>query len=92
MRQPGSNSQIATRALKWMAVSQRPLKPEELIEAAELDPATMVDSVAGALAPELTLDIDLLIQFCGGLVLWDKKLFFFFLFFFLQTHYSYATL
>jgi len=70
MNQPGSSSQIATRALKWMAVSRRPLKPDELIEAAELDPATVADSVA----PEVTLDIDLLIQLCGGLLLWDKKI------------------
>ena len=74
MGQPGSSPQIATRALKWMAVSQRPLNPKELIAAAELDLATVIDSVAGALAPELTLDIELLIQLCGGLLLWDKKL------------------
>ena len=70
MHQPGSSPQIATRALKWMAVSRRPLKPDELIAAAELDPATAIDTTA--LAPEETLDIDLLIQFCGGLLMHDK--------------------
>ena len=70
MQQPGSNSKIATRALQWMAVSRRPLMPDELITAAKLDPAK--DSAA--LSPELALGIDLLIQLCGGLLLWDKEL------------------
>jgi len=67
MHQPGSGSQIATHTLKWMVVSGRPLKPGELVTAAELDPATAADSTA--LAPELTLDTDLLIQFYRGLLL-----------------------
>ena len=72
MCQPGSSSQIATHALKWMVVSRRPLALNELIAAAKLDPATAVDSTTQA--PALTLDIDLLIHLCGGLLLWDKQL------------------
>ena len=72
MQQEGSSSQIATRALKWMVVSQGPLKPDELIAAADLDPTVVVETTA--LVPELTLDIDLLIKFCGGLLLRDKQL------------------
>ena len=67
MHQSGSCPEIATRALKWMAVSQRPLEPHELIAAAELNPASSTTIV-----PEL--DIDQLIHFCGGLLLLDKQL------------------
>ena len=69
MHQSGSGPEIATRALKWMVVSQRPLEPNELIAAAELDPA--LDT---ALLPAAELDIYRLIQFCGGLLLRDNQL------------------
>ena len=70
MHQPEIDWQIATRSLKWMAVSRRPLVPNELTTAATLDPFAL----APKLAPKLTVDIDLLIQLCGGLILWDKQL------------------
>ena len=67
MCQSGSCPEIATRAMKWMVVSQRPLKPDELIAAAELDPA--LSTTLG-----LELDIDQLIHICGGLLLQDNQL------------------
>ena len=72
MSEPECSVQMATCALKWMVVSQRPLKPQELSMAAELDTETVVDSTA--LVPELSLDINQLIDLCRGLLLWDKQL------------------
>ena len=72
MSEPECSVQMATCALKWMVVSQRPLKPQELSMAAELDTETVVDSTA--LEPELPLDINQLIDLCRGLLLWDKQL------------------
>ena len=60
------------RALKWMLVSKRPLRPEELVAAAELNPAIAVGSCA--LSQESTLEVELLIQSCGGLLLLDTTL------------------
>ena len=37
---PGTDFECATRALKWMLVAQRPLKPEELVAATQVDPST----------------------------------------------------
>src|SRR4029077_2423424 len=51
---------------------QKPLTPNELITAAELDRATVVDGDGPV--PEQTLDIDLLLHFCRGFLLWDKQL------------------
>ena len=67
--QPECNCDLAIRALKWMLVSERPLQPEELVVAAELNPSI---SVAGsAPAQQTALPVELLVQSCGGLLLLD---------------------
>ena len=40
---PGTDFEFATRALKWVLVAQRPLKPQELVAATEIDPSTSPD-------------------------------------------------
>jgi len=72
MSQPECNSDLAIRALKWMMVSNRPLRPEELVTAAELDPAAPLGS--SVLPQESVLAVDLLIQSCEGLLLLDRGL------------------
>jgi len=71
--QPDCNFDLAMHALQWMLVSERPLKPEELVAAAELNPSS-IPVEGSAPSQELPLEIDLLIQSCGGLLLWDMKL------------------
>ena len=70
--QPDCNFDLAIRTLKWVLVSERPLKPGELVAAAELNPAISVDSSATSL--ESTLVVELLIQSCEGLLLLDTRL------------------
>jgi len=72
--QPDCNVDLAIRALQWMLVSERSLKPGELVVAAQLNPSMQV-SVAGS-APTLdpTLTAELLIHSCKGLLLLDTKL------------------
>ena len=67
--QPDCNSNLAIRALKWMLVAERPLNPSELAAAAELNPSMSVDSSAPTQEP--TLEVELLIQSCEGLLLLD---------------------
>ena len=71
--QAGSSPQLATRALKWMLVANRPLSPQELVAAAELDPATLLQNTS-ANTKRRQLDIDQVIQLCGGFILQDMKL------------------
>ncbi|KAF8417576.1 hypothetical protein EV426DRAFT_699665 [Tirmania nivea] len=66
------NFELATRALKWMLVSKRPLKPRELIAAAQLSPSTRDSSYS---SQQLTLAVELLIQSCEGLLLLDTTLY-----------------
>jgi len=70
--QPGCNFNLAIPALKWMLVSRRPLKPGELVVAAELDPSIAVDYTAPS--QELMLAVEQLIQCCEGLLILDKTL------------------
>jgi len=55
-----------------MLVSKRPLKPQDRIAAAELNPSTAVDGAVSSY--ESTLEVDLLIQTCKGLLLLDTTL------------------
>ena len=74
---PGTDFEFATRALKWVLVAQRPLKPQELVAATEINPSsTSPDRPADQSLPPLqpTLDIDLVVDVCGGLILLDQKL------------------
>ena len=66
------DSDLPIRALKWMLVSNRPLKPRELVAAAELDPSISIDNATES--QESTLTVEPLIQSCGGLLLLDTKL------------------
>ncbi|KAF8417658.1 ankyrin repeat-containing domain protein [Tirmania nivea] len=66
------NFELATRALKWMLVSEYPLKPEELIAAVELNPSILKHSSTSL--QESTLAVELLIQSCQGLLLLDTTL------------------
>ena len=68
---PGADFELATRALKWMLVSERPLEPEELTAATELNPSST--SLDYTPQPS-SLDVELVIHVCGGLVLLDKQL------------------
>ncbi|RPB20390.1 hypothetical protein L211DRAFT_792229, partial [Terfezia boudieri ATCC MYA-4762] len=70
--QPDCNFDLATNALKWMLVSARPLKPDELAAAVELDPSMAMDSPTPSQGP--ILEVDLLIHCCGGLILLDNQL------------------
>jgi len=67
---PGTDFELATRALKWMLVSRRPLKPQELVTATELNPSIPPDRTAS----EPSLDAELVIHVCGGLILVDHEL------------------
>lgn len=73
---PGTDFELATRALKWMLVSCRPLKPQELVAATELNPSsTPPDQLPpDQPPPEPSLDVELVIQVCGGLILLDQEL------------------
>ena len=57
--QPDSNFDLAIRALKWMLVSKRPLKPGELVVAADLNPCIPLDS--SNLLQESAVEVELLI-------------------------------
>jgi len=70
--QPDCNFNLAIRALKWMLVSERPLRPQELVAAAELNPHISVNSTGPS--QESTLPVELLIQSCEGLLLLDTGL------------------
>lgn len=70
--QPDCNFILATRALQWMLVSKRPLTPQELIAAAELNPSLSVDSPAPS--QDSALALDLLIHSCEGLLLLNTTL------------------
>ena len=74
--QPNCNFDIAIRALQWVLVSTRPLKPGELAMAAELNPSTAGDHFALDLLqePASALEVDLLIHACGGLLPLDTIL------------------
>jgi len=89
--QQGSSTQLATLALKWMLVSQRPLKPQELVTAVGFDLTTSTElppqkkrkldlpkPLKGTPAPhgqqQSSVDADIVIYSCGGLILWDKTL------------------
>ena len=67
---PGTDFELATRALKWMLVARWPLKPEELIAATEIDPSTPPVHAPS----ESSLDVDLVIHVCGGLIIRDHEL------------------
>jgi len=70
---PGTNFELATRALKWMLVSQRPLSPKELIAATELNPeSTPPHSLQPPAEP--LLNLELVIHVFGGLILLDYEL------------------
>ncbi|KAF8427950.1 hypothetical protein EV426DRAFT_640542 [Tirmania nivea] len=83
---PGAVFEFATRALKWMVVAKRPLKPEELIAATELNPLsppptktsqpsqTSQPFQTSQPAQEPSLDIEMVINICGGLIILDRKL------------------
>jgi len=76
---PGIDFELATRALKWMVVSRRPLEPHELVAAAEINPSSTppdrpADDQLLHPAPEPSLDIELVIHVCGGLILLDQEL------------------
>ena len=71
--QPDCNINLAMHALAWILVSQRPLKPGELVAAAELNPSSVpVDSFTPS--QESALEVELLIQSCKGLLLLDITL------------------
>ena len=79
--QPDCNSELAINALKWMLVSERPLKPAELVAAAVLDPSISIEDPnshipvdSSAPPPEPTLAVEVLIQSCEGLLLLDTTL------------------
>jgi len=70
---PGTDFELATRALKWMLVSLRPLSPKELVAAAELNPeSTPPHSLQPPAEP--LLNLELVIHVCGGLILLDHEL------------------
>jgi len=76
---PGTDFELATRALKWMLVSRKPLKPQELVAATGINPSsTPLDRPADDQllhpAPDLSLDIELVVHVCGGLILLDHEL------------------
>ena len=73
-QQFGSTPQLAARTLKWMLASERPLTPCELVTAIEIHPEVPihVKHVASCLKP--SLEIEVVIAFCGGLISWDKAL------------------
>ena len=76
---PGTDFGLATRALKWMLVSRRPLSPEELVTATELNPSSpSLDRPANDQSlqpvPQPSLDIELVVHICGGLILLDQEL------------------
>ena len=68
--QPECNFELAIRALKWMLVSKRPLKPSEFVAAAELNPSMPV----GSCAPSQESALEQLLQSCEGLLLLDTAL------------------
>jgi len=70
--QPDCNFILATCALKWMLVSKRPLTPQELIAAVELNPSLSLDSSAPS--HNSALAVELLIQSCEGFLLLDTVL------------------
>jgi len=73
---PGAGFELATRALKWMLVSRRPLKPQELVAATELNPLSTQPgrAVQSSQPPQgPLLDLELVIHVCGGLVLLDQE-------------------
>ena len=70
--QPDCNLNLAMQALQWMLVSQRPLKPAELVTAAELNPSLI--PVGSASSHESALEVELLIQSCEGLLVLDITL------------------
>jgi len=70
--QPNRNLDLAKSALKWMLVSERPLKPKGLVAAALLNPSIPPDSPAPL--KESALPVELLIQSCAGLLLLDTTL------------------
>ena len=79
--QPECNFRLATNALKWMLVSKRPLKPGELVAAAEIDPQRSISvhnspvlSRQAKASQESTLTVEALIQCCEGLLLLDTGL------------------
>ncbi|RPB27784.1 hypothetical protein L211DRAFT_778835, partial [Terfezia boudieri ATCC MYA-4762] len=73
--QPDCNLSLATNALKWMLVSKRPLRPAELIAAAELNPPRSISAHNFPATSEVsTLGVEVLIHSCEGLLLLDKQL------------------
>jgi len=70
--QPDCNFILATRALKWMLVSKRPLRPQELVAAAELNPSRPL--VNPAPSQDSALALELLIQSCEGFLVLDTAL------------------
>ncbi|KAF8418001.1 ankyrin repeat-containing domain protein, partial [Terfezia claveryi] len=71
--QQSISAQLATLALKWMLVSQRPLKPQELVTAVKLDPTKPLKSTS-APQQQSSVEVDIVINSCGGLISWDKTL------------------
>jgi len=68
---PGTDFELAMHALKWMLVSRKPLHPRELVAATEVDPSsTPLDHTV----PDSSLDVELVIHVCGGLILLDYEL------------------
>jgi len=54
-----------------MLVSRRPLKPQELVAATEINPSsTPLDHTV----PDSSLDVELVVHVCGGLILLDHEL------------------
>ncbi|KAF8417654.1 hypothetical protein EV426DRAFT_709670 [Tirmania nivea] len=73
--QPDCNVSLATHALMWMLVSERPLTPSELVAAAELHPSTSIAAHKfHAPSQQTTLAVELLIHSCEGLLQLDKQL------------------
>ncbi|KAF8417666.1 ankyrin repeat-containing domain protein [Tirmania nivea] len=72
IKSPGCNFSLAKNALQWMLVSKCPLRPRELVVAAQLSPSTSGDS--SLLSGESMLAVELLIQSCEGLLLLDTRL------------------
>ena len=69
------DSDLATRALKWMLVSQRPLKPHELVAATVLDPSSAPpDRSATQTLQFEQLGIERVVEACGGLILLDQQI------------------
>jgi len=73
---PGTDFELATRALKWMLVSRRLLKPHELVAATELNPSSIPPDRT-AQSSQLALpsfNIGLVNHVCGGLILLGLEL------------------